>query len=90
MLALADSSGPKSGRFASSTGVGTVTMKTLQPVNATGSAVSLSRVAAASASGPVSPVWSRPAPSSEMRPGSMSKPSVSNCLPNSTASGRPT
>ena len=52
MLALADC-GPKSGRFASSTGVGTVTTKTLQPVNAAGSAVSRNRVAAASASSPV-------------------------------------
>jgi len=48
------------------------------------------RRAAASSAGVVSRVLSRPAWSSAMRSGLMSKPITGRCLPNSTARGRPT
>jgi hypothetical protein len=90
MDSVALTSGVRSGRLAASIGVGTVTMYTLQSRMAATSEANDNRVAAASRSGSTSSVLSWPRWSSSMRARSMSKPTVAYCLPNSTASGRPT
>ena len=71
-------------------GVGTVTMKTLQPAVSAMSVVKRKRVAEASSPGDVSCVRSMPRRRSSTRASSMSKPVVSSWRPKCTASGSPT
>jgi len=87
---LARINGVKSGRLCSSIGVGTVTTNVSRSASVLLSSAKCSRLDWAICSPVDSPVRSCPAASSRMRSALMSKPSVSKCLPNSTASGSPT
>src|SRR5581483_10809057 len=87
---LARTSGVRSGLLYSSMGVGTVTMNTRQLLRSLSSVVKRNRAAAFSSARVVSSVLSLPASSSAIRAFLTSNPTVSKCLPNSTARGRPT
>ena len=89
-LSQALRSGPRSGRFAASMGVGTVTMKRLAAASSATSSVMRS-VVARSASPGTSPVWSVPDRSAATRRSEMSKPMTgSKCRAKASATGSPT
>ena len=87
---LAAISAVRSGRFSASMGVGTVTMKTLQPARRAGSVVKLRLSVDPRVSGVTSSVRSRPAFSSATRSALRSKPTTAWPAAKATASGRPT
>ena len=81
--------GVRSGRFASSTGVGTATMWKSAAFRSLGSVVKRMSAWARSASW-TSSVLSWPALRAATRAALMSKPTTRASLPNATATGRPT
>ena len=85
----ADLTGPRSGRFDTSTGVGTVMMKISLPLRSDVSAETLSFTSLRT-SGSISLVRSTPDFSSLTRSWLMSKPRTGKWRARATASGRPT
>ena len=90
IISDADLRGLRSGWFDSSSGVGTVTIKTLQSCNSDIEEVNDNLFAALNSDPSISNVESIPLVNSSILDCFKSKPTTSNFLPNSTARGNPT